>query len=1132
MFKTRPKITYCLLGLVLVLLALLATALLPYKPATILAGTIAGNFTTLAACPQNLTSFVVDPTTGYMYGQGDQNSYHYYRYNPSTNTWTSLADCPVLSGNNGGATYMNGKIYNSYCSHTNMTVYDIATNSWSTIAGGLNSGNIASDGTDIYISANGVFKKWDISESQWVSLTATTTQPWGGLDYFNGYLYSHDGNGTNTFKRYNIALNVWENLPNVPGGAVLGSAIFDAYYYCMGSYSGTSLYSYDLGAGEWNNTLTLPFSIDDSSIEVYNNSLYIVQGEAGTGFTLFTPNNPILSGIEGGSISYSIGDAPVNVTSTITGEDNDDTNFESGIVSIISNFESGKDVLAFTNQNGITGSWNSSSGVLTLTGSASIADWVTALRSITYSNSSMSSTTNTRVISFQVNDGGQNSNVQSRSIIISIPPIDIRIEGNSMVIADGDTSPSLSDHTDFGSIDYSSGNLTRTFTIWNGGSVDLALDGDPLVALSGAGVADFTVILQPSSTITVGNFTTFQISFDPSTTGIRSATVSISNNDPDEDPYDFSIQGRGTSTITVTGVIGNNKVYDGNTDATIDFSGALLDGIVGDDDVSLVTTGYTANFTDKSADTGKAITIVGLTLAGTDASNYTLIQPSASANITQRLLTINATGINKTYDGTTTANVTLADDCLPGDVLVLSFTNASFANKHIGSAKTVSISGISVTGTDAENYTYSSNAAATADIIPLQITVTVVADNKTYDGTIFSLAVPEVTAGSLLGGDTSDWSQTFDTRFVGSNKTLTPAGIVNDGNNGQNYTVTFNTVAAGTITQKEITVTGITAADKTYDGTTTALLNTDHATLVGLAVGDNVTLDVASAAGYFSDANVGNNKTVVVSGLSLGGTDSGNYTLVQPTVTANIVVQSAPPYVPVTTPTPTPTTPTPSTPTPTPTKPSPTIPTKPVETRKLQVTVEDASFLAEITNSGIVQGAATFSSPDGNIVLNVPDGTRVLTDNTPTLHITIMPDENPPPSPEDKNLVGVPYECLPHGTTFDPPVTLTWDYDPATLPDGIDVRYLQVAFYNTETGKWEPVASVIDTVNHTIKASITHFSTYAVIGSVNSSPQLPTKVVETITEQPSRIGLIVILAVAAVVLVIAIFVITRRKKVA
>ena len=60
--------------------------------------------------------------------------------------------------------------------------------------------------------------------------------------------------------------------------------------------------------------------------------------------------------------------------------DADNTNLAGATVTITANFASGQDVLAFTNQNGITGSWNAGTGVLTLSGTATVANYQTALR--------------------------------------------------------------------------------------------------------------------------------------------------------------------------------------------------------------------------------------------------------------------------------------------------------------------------------------------------------------------------------------------------------------------------------------------------------------------------------------------------------------------------------------------------------------------------------------------------------------------------------------------------------------------------------------------------------------------------------------------------------------------------------
>ncbi|MCI0536808.1 MAG: choice-of-anchor D domain-containing protein, partial [Verrucomicrobiales bacterium] len=111
---------------------------------------------------------------------------------------------------------------------------------------------------------------------------------------------------------------------------------------------------------------------------------------------------------------------------------------------------------------------------------------------------------------------------------------------------DGDVTPSTADHTDFGSADISSGSVDRTFTIANLGNVDLNLTGAPRVQLSGANAADFSVTVQPMSLVPPGS-TTFTVHFDPSATGLRSATLSIANDDADENPHDFAIQGTGTT---------------------------------------------------------------------------------------------------------------------------------------------------------------------------------------------------------------------------------------------------------------------------------------------------------------------------------------------------------------------------------------------------------------------------------------------------------------------------------------------------------------------------------------------------------------------------------------------------------
>jgi len=104
--------------------------------------------------------------------------------------------------------------------------------------------------------------------------------------------------------------------------------------------------------------------------------------------------------------------------------------------------------------------------------------------------------------------------------------------------------------TSFGSSLVSSGTIDKTYTIQNTGTGVLNLTGTPLVVIGGTHASDFTVTSQPSTPVAATNgSTTFTISFNPSATGVRNATISIANNDSNENPYNFSISGTGTASI-------------------------------------------------------------------------------------------------------------------------------------------------------------------------------------------------------------------------------------------------------------------------------------------------------------------------------------------------------------------------------------------------------------------------------------------------------------------------------------------------------------------------------------------------------------------------------------------------------
>ncbi|WP_338814299.1 choice-of-anchor D domain-containing protein [Bernardetia sp. Wsw4-3y2] len=121
---------------------------------------------------------------------------------------------------------------------------------------------------------------------------------------------------------------------------------------------------------------------------------------------------------------------------------------------------------------------------------------------------------------------------------------EINLQGNGTDIVDGDVTPSLTDDTNFGSVlECGTNTIVKTFTIQNTGTSVLNITG---ITIGGANAGNFTLGTLPT-TVAVGGSETFTVTFDPSAIGVRNATISIDNNDTDENPYNFSIRGTGTA---------------------------------------------------------------------------------------------------------------------------------------------------------------------------------------------------------------------------------------------------------------------------------------------------------------------------------------------------------------------------------------------------------------------------------------------------------------------------------------------------------------------------------------------------------------------------------------------------------
>ena len=112
-------------------------------------------------------------------------------------------------------------------------------------------------------------------------------------------------------------------------------------------------------------------------------------------------------------------------------------------------------------------------------------------------------------------------------------------------VATGDDTPSIDEGTDFGTVYADTNSVSQTFTISNNGNAPLHLTGSPRVAIGGDDPQDFSVTAQPAATVAPGTTTTFTVMFHATAPGVRTAVVSIANDDDDEHPYTFTVGGVG-----------------------------------------------------------------------------------------------------------------------------------------------------------------------------------------------------------------------------------------------------------------------------------------------------------------------------------------------------------------------------------------------------------------------------------------------------------------------------------------------------------------------------------------------------------------------------------------------------------
>jgi len=229
---------------------------------------------------------------------------------------------------------------------------------------------------------------------------------------------------------------------------------------------------------------------------------------------------------------------------------------------------------------------------------------------------------------------------------------------------------------------------------------------------------------------TVSN--TIVSTFDNKNVG-TAKTVTLSSTLSGTDAGNYSLAGQTTTAnitkkaLSLSGITASNKVYDALTTAT---TTATLSGVIAGDTVSNT---IASTFDTKNVATAKTVTLNTITLAGADASNYSIATgQTTTADITKKALSLSAiSASNKVYDATTTAtvNATLGG-LISGDSVSIAST---FDTASVGVSKTVTLN--SLTGTDAGNYFATLGQTTTATITAKPVATT----NPIIDGIISSI---------------------------------------------------------------------------------------------------------------------------------------------------------------------------------------------------------------------------------------------------------------------------------------------------------------------------------------------------------------------------------------------------------
>jgi hypothetical protein len=363
------------------------------------------------------------------------------------------------------------------------------------------------------------------------------------------------------------------------------------------------------------------------------------------------------------------------------------------------------------------------------------------------------------------------------------------------------------------------------------------------------------------------------------TTGSGVGTYPITASSASASNYSITyVAGSLTVTPAALTISADSKstVYgQGNPGLTASYAG-FVNG-----DTSAVVSGLTLSTTATDA---SGVGTYSITASGASANNYSISYVAGSLSVTPAAMTITADSKTSVYGSANPALTASYAGFVNGDtsavVSGLTLTTTATAASGVGTYP------ITASGGSASNYSIS-YIAGSLSVTAAPLTIT--ADDKS---TAYGSANPALTASyaGFVNGDTS----AVVSGLILSTAATTVSGvgsypITASGASAANYSISY---AGGTLSITPAPLTPVvTVNDKVYDTTTGATIATRA--LSGTIIGtDNVQLSGGTAA--FCDPNVGTNKPVTVTGLSLTGADQGNYALTTTTVMTNAGITAGP----------------------------------------------------------------------------------------------------------------------------------------------------------------------------------------------------------------------------------------------